>query len=57
MSDQSGSGIESHLRNARRRKSSSHSGSSFFAEIARTTLSSRPLAKVSDSMSVVNPAA
>ena len=30
-------------------------GSLFFAEIARTTVSSRPLANVSDSISVVKP--
>src|SRR6476619_6975243 len=42
-------------RNAFRRNSSSHSGSFFFAEIARTTSSLRPGGSVSDSMSVTKP--
>ena len=42
-------------RNAFRRNSSSHSGSLFFAEIARTTSSLRPGGSVSDSMSVTKP--
>ena len=45
----------SHLRKALRRKSSIHCGSFFFAEIARTTFSSRPFGKVSLSIIVCQP--
>ena len=47
----------SHLRKAFRRKSSIHCGSFFFAEMARTTFSSRPFGKVSLSMMVCQPGA
>src|SRR5215467_12989193 len=46
----------SHRRYALRRHSTMKSGSFFRAEIARTTSSFNPGGKVSDSMSVTNPA-
>ena len=50
-----GSVIVSQWRNDFRRHSSSHSGSSFFAEMRRTMSSFNPGATVSASMSVTKP--
>jgi hypothetical protein len=52
---QCGSLISRQARKARRRHSSSHSGSLFFAEMKRTVLSSSPRGAVSASMSVTKP--
>src|SRR3990170_1986788 len=51
-----GSFIVSQWRYARRRHSSSHSGSFFFWEIRRTMSSLRPFGTISSSMSATNPA-
>ena len=54
---QRGGRIRRQRRRASKRHSVSQPGSSFFAEMARTTSSLKPGGKVSASMSVTNPAA
>ncbi len=50
-----GSTIFCHRRNAARRHSSSHEGSSFFAEMKRTVSSVRPGGADSETMSLSQP--